>query len=106
VANGWSGSRVGEPRAPIPTSPMQASPQHAGLQAQPEVKKIQEAVVEVFDLRPAAIIRDLDLLRPIYAKKSRRSDGGYQGPQSIDSPAQPRPASSHLCRRQGYGKRC
>jgi S-adenosylmethionine synthetase len=28
--------------------------------------RIQEAVLEVFDLRPAAIIRDLDLLRPIY----------------------------------------
>jgi S-adenosylmethionine synthetase len=27
---------------------------------------IQQAVLEVFDLRPAAIIRDLDLLRPIY----------------------------------------
>ncbi|MCW2763073.1 MAG: methionine adenosyltransferase [Marmoricola sp.] len=31
---------------------------------------IQQAVLEVFDLRPAAIIRDLDLLRPIYAKTS------------------------------------
>ncbi|HEX7353390.1 MAG TPA: methionine adenosyltransferase [Mycobacteriales bacterium] len=30
-------------------------------------EKIQDAVLEVFDLRPAAIIRDLDLLRPIYA---------------------------------------
>ena len=30
--------------------------------------KIHDAVVSVFDLRPAAIIRDLDLLRPIYAK--------------------------------------
>jgi S-adenosylmethionine synthetase len=29
--------------------------------------KIQVAIGEVFDLRPAAIIRDLDLLRPIYA---------------------------------------
>ncbi len=29
---------------------------------------IQKAVLEVFDLRPAAIIRDLDLLRPIYAQ--------------------------------------
>ncbi|WP_019876992.1 methionine adenosyltransferase [Sporichthya polymorpha] len=28
--------------------------------------KIQSAVTTVFDLRPAAIIRDLDLLRPIY----------------------------------------
>jgi S-adenosylmethionine synthetase len=30
--------------------------------------QIQDAVVSVFDLRPAAIIRDLDLLRPIYAQ--------------------------------------
>jgi S-adenosylmethionine synthetase len=30
------------------------------------VERIQDAVREVFDLRPAAIIRDLDLLRPIY----------------------------------------
>jgi len=29
---------------------------------------IREAVLEVFDLRPAAIVRDLDLLRPIYAQ--------------------------------------
>ncbi len=29
---------------------------------------IQAAVTEIFDLRPAAIIRDLDLLRPIYAQ--------------------------------------
>ena len=32
------------------------------------VASIQDAVTEVFDLRPAAIIRDLDLLRPIYSK--------------------------------------
>jgi len=34
------------------------------------VNKIQDAVLQVFDLRPAAIIRDLDLLRPIYSKTS------------------------------------
>ena len=32
--------------------------------------KLQDAVHSVFDLRPAAIIRDLDLLRPIYAQTS------------------------------------
>lgn len=32
--------------------------------------RIEKAVREVFDLRPAAIIQDLDLLRPIYAKTS------------------------------------
>ncbi|MDQ1673410.1 MAG: S-adenosylmethionine synthetase, partial [Frankiaceae bacterium] len=30
--------------------------------------QIQDAVLAVFDLRPAAIVRDLDLLRPIYAQ--------------------------------------
>ncbi len=32
--------------------------------------RIQDAIREVFDLRPAAIIRDLDLLRPIYSQTS------------------------------------
>jgi S-adenosylmethionine synthetase len=34
------------------------------------VTRIQDAVLSVFDLRPAAIIRDLDLLRPIYSLTS------------------------------------
>ncbi|MEU8323558.1 methionine adenosyltransferase [Nonomuraea sp. NPDC048881] len=33
-------------------------------------ERVHDAVREVFDLRPAAIIRDLDLLRPIYAGTS------------------------------------
>jgi S-adenosylmethionine synthetase len=33
-----------------------------------ETASIERAVHEVFDLRPAAIIRELDLKRPIYAK--------------------------------------
>ena len=33
-----------------------------------EIESIQRAVMEVFDLRPAAIIRDLDLKRPIFSK--------------------------------------
>lgn len=28
---------------------------------------LERAVTEVFDLRPAALVRDLDLLRPIYS---------------------------------------
>ncbi|MDQ2838714.1 MAG: methionine adenosyltransferase [Actinomycetota bacterium] len=32
------------------------------------VSKIEDAIAETFDLRPAAIIRDLDLKRPIYQK--------------------------------------
>ena len=46
--------------------------------------QIREAVLEVFDLRPAAIIRDLDLLRPIYAP-----DRGLR-------PLRPRAARLHL----------
>jgi S-adenosylmethionine synthetase len=33
-----------------------------------EVERIEKAVAATFDLRPGAIIRDLDLRRPIYAK--------------------------------------
>ena len=32
------------------------------------VERIEELVTEHFDLRPGAIIRDLDLRRPIYSK--------------------------------------
>ena len=35
------------------------------------VERIEKAISEVFDLRPAAIIRDLDLLRPIYQADRR-----------------------------------
>ena len=31
-------------------------------------EEIEEAILKVFDLRPYSIIRDLDLLRPIYKK--------------------------------------
>src|SRR3954449_4044229 len=31
-------------------------------------EQLQKAILQIFDLRPAAIIRDLDLLRPIYAQ--------------------------------------
>ena len=34
------------------------------------VSQLSECVLKTFDLRPAAIIRDLDLLRPIYGKTS------------------------------------
>ena len=33
-----------------------------------DIAEIEKAVKEIFDLRPGAIIRDLDLLRPIYKK--------------------------------------
>jgi S-adenosylmethionine synthetase len=41
---------------------------------------IQEAVTQVFDLRPAAIIRDLDLLRPIYAQTAAYGHFGRELP--------------------------
>ncbi|MGF1425557.1 methionine adenosyltransferase [Kitasatospora sp. LaBMicrA B282] len=44
------------------------------------VLKIQEAVTKVFDLRPAAIIRDLDLLRPIYAQTAAYGHFGRELP--------------------------
>jgi S-adenosylmethionine synthetase len=44
------------------------------------VDKIREAVLEVFDLRPAAIIRDLDLLRPIYAQTAAYGHFGRELP--------------------------
>jgi S-adenosylmethionine synthetase len=45
-----------------------------------DVLKISQAVNEVFDLRPAAVIRDLDLLRPIYAKTAAYGHFGRELP--------------------------
>jgi len=45
------------------------------------LERIEAAVREVFDLRPAAIIRDLDLLRPIYAKTSAYGHFGRELPE-------------------------
>jgi S-adenosylmethionine synthetase len=44
------------------------------------VDKIRAAVLEVFDLRPAAIIRDLDLLKPIYAQTAAYGHFGRELP--------------------------
>jgi len=46
-------------------------------------EQIQQAVAEVFDLRPGAIIRDLDLLRPIYAQTAAY---GHFGRTDLDLP--------------------
>ena len=43
------------------------------------VDKIRDAVLEVFDLRPAAIVRELDLLRPIYAQTAAYGHFGRPG---------------------------
>jgi S-adenosylmethionine synthetase len=42
---------------------------------------IEKAVREVFDLRPAAIVRDLDLLRPIYKKTAAYGHFGRAEPE-------------------------
>jgi S-adenosylmethionine synthetase len=44
------------------------------------VEKIAEAVLQVFDLRPAAIIRDLDLKRPIYSQTAAYGHFGRELP--------------------------
>jgi len=44
-------------------------------------EQIQAAILEVFDLRPAAIIRDLELLRPIY---SQTAAYGHFGRPELD----------------------
>jgi len=51
-----------------------------GTEAVP-VERIQAAVGKVFDLRPAAIIRDLDLKRPIYAKTAAYGHFGRELPE-------------------------
>ena len=45
--------------------------------------RIESAISEVFDLRPAAIVRDLDLLRPIYAPTAAY---GHFGRTDVDLP--------------------
>ncbi len=44
------------------------------------LERIQDAVLAVFDLRPAAIIRDLELLRPIYAQTASYGHFGREEP--------------------------
>ncbi|ADD42832.1 methionine adenosyltransferase [Stackebrandtia nassauensis] len=45
------------------------------------VAKIEEAIGKVFDLRPAAIIRDLNLLRPIYRQTAAYGHFGRELPE-------------------------
>ncbi len=46
-------------------------------------EQIAEAVIEVFDLRPAAIIHNLDLRRPIYKQTAAY---GHFGRPDLDLP--------------------
>ncbi len=45
------------------------------------LEQINDAVLSVFDLRPAAIIRDLDLLRPIYSRITNYGHFGRELPE-------------------------
>ncbi|MFC8389739.1 MULTISPECIES: methionine adenosyltransferase [unclassified Streptomyces] len=45
------------------------------------VATVQRAVTEVFDLRPGALVRDLDLLRPIYSRTAAYGHFGRTGPE-------------------------
>ncbi|MCU7724874.1 methionine adenosyltransferase [Actinoplanes sp. KI2] len=47
------------------------------------VERIEKAIGEVFDLRPAAIIRDLDLLRPIYQQTAAYGHFGRELPELL-----------------------
>lgn len=55
--------------------------------------QIQAAVTQVFDLRPAAIIRELDLLRPIYAQTAAY---GHFGRDDLDLPWEQTNRVTHL----------
>ena len=48
--------------------------------AKVEEAQIVEAVKQVFDLRPGAIVRDLDLRRPIYQKTAAYGHFGRPDP--------------------------
>ena len=52
-----------------------------GTEKDIDPRKIEKAIAEVFDLRPAAIIRDLDLRRPIYKKTAAY---GHFGREDFD----------------------
>ena len=60
--------------------PVQVAVRTFGTEAVPE-PRIEELVREHFDLRPAAILRDLDLLRPIYAKTAAYGHFGRELPE-------------------------
>jgi S-adenosylmethionine synthetase len=62
--------------------PVQVVVRTFGTEHVPE-RRIEELVRDHFDLRPAAILRDLDLLRPIYAKTAAY---GHFGRDDIDAP--------------------
>ena len=90
--------------------------------------RIEKAITSVFDLRPGAIVRDLDLLRPIYARDRRvrplrphrrrpavGADGQGRGAQGFrlvlfpradaNAPDTPSVGSFCVCSREGWAIR-
>ena len=49
------------------------------------IERIQSAITSVFDLRPAAIVHDLDLLRPIYRPTAAYGHFGRTAAQGVDN---------------------
>ncbi|MBI2646574.1 MAG: methionine adenosyltransferase domain-containing protein, partial [Deltaproteobacteria bacterium] len=49
--------------------------------AKASIAKIEEAIREIFDLKPKGIIRSLDLLRPIYKKTASFGHFGRTEPE-------------------------
>jgi S-adenosylmethionine synthetase len=70
-----------------------------GTEAIP-VPKIEQLIREHFDLRPAAILRDLDLRRPIYAKTAAY---GHFGRDDRDFTWERTDKASDLRRHAGLG---
>jgi S-adenosylmethionine synthetase len=60
--------------------PMSVNVECFGTETIP-LQRIEELVGEHFDLRPGAIIRDLDLMRPIYAKTAAYGHFGRELPE-------------------------
>jgi S-adenosylmethionine synthetase len=50
------------------------------------VERIQDAITKVFDLRPAALIEELDLLRPIYQATAAYGHFGRSTADGVDRP--------------------
>jgi S-adenosylmethionine synthetase len=50
------------------------------------VERIQDAITKVFDLRPAALIEELDLLRPIYQTTAAYGHFGRSTADGVDRP--------------------
>jgi S-adenosylmethionine synthetase len=65
-----------------------------------EESKIEELIKKHFDLRPAAIIRDLDLRRPIYRQVAAY---GHFGRTDIDLPWE-RTDKAEILRKEGLGE--